>query len=109
MTDQFDIDQLRRGAAHTTAEIAQQPEVWRQVGQRIEASVRDVTTSLLAEPAARVLLTGAGTSAFAGEVLAPGLRVALGRRVEPVATTDMVASPRAYLTEDVPTLLVSFA
>ena len=109
MTNQSDIDHLRRGAAHTTAEIAQQPEVWRQVGQRIDASVRDLTAPLLAEPAARVVLTGAGTSAFAGEVLAPGLRVALGRRVEAVATTDMVASPREYLAEDVPTLLVSFA
>jgi tagatose-6-phosphate ketose/aldose isomerase len=109
MTNQSDIDHLRRGAAHTTAEIAQQPEVWRQVGRRIDASVRDLTASLLAEPAARVVLAGAGTSAFAGEVLAPGLRVALGRRVEAVATTDMVASPREYLSEDVPTLLVSFA
>lgn len=109
MTDQFDIDHLRRGAAHTTAEIAQQPEVWRQVGQRIDGSMRDFTAPLMAEPGTRVMLTGAGTSAFAGEVLAPGLRLALGRRVEAVATTDLVATPRAHLAENVPTLLVSFA
>ena len=93
MTDQSDIDHLRRGAAHTTAEIAQQPEVWRQVGQRIDGSMRDLTAPLLAEPGTRVMLTGAGTSAFAGEVLAPALRLALGRRVEAVATTDLVATP----------------
>ena len=109
MTDQFDIDHLRRGAAHTTAEIAQQPQVWRQVGQRIDGSVRDLAAPLLAEPGTRVMLTGAGTSAFAGEVLAPALRLASGRRVEAVATTDLVAAPRAYLAENVPTLLVSFA
>jgi tagatose-6-phosphate ketose/aldose isomerase len=109
MTDHLAIDDLRRGAAHTIAEINQQPKVWRQVGERVDASVRAFTAPVLDDRAARVVLTGAGTSAFAGEVLAPGLRRTLGRRVEAVATTDIVANPRECLGEDVPTLLVSFA
>ena len=57
----------------------------------------------------RLVLTGAGTSAFAGQVLAPVLSRQLARRVEAIPTTDIVASPRENFPADVPTLLVSFA
>ncbi|BFO18517.1 hypothetical protein SHKM778_49050 [Streptomyces sp. KM77-8] len=57
----------------------------------------------------RVVLTGAGTSAFAGQVLQPALARRLGRRVDAIPTTDLVADPRGCLAEDLPTLLVSFA
>jgi tagatose-6-phosphate ketose/aldose isomerase len=42
-------------------------------------------------------------------VAAPALSRLLDRRVDAVATTDIVSNPRLYLAEDVPTLLVSFA
>ena len=48
---------------------------------------------LVARPDLRIILTGAGSSAFAGEIAAPALRRHLGRRVEAIATTDIVASP----------------
>jgi tagatose-6-phosphate ketose/aldose isomerase len=64
---------------------------------------------LFARPDLRIVLTGAGTSAFAGEVLGPALARSLGRRVDAVATTDIVSNPRDVFAEDVPTLLVSFA
>ena len=101
-----------RGAAHTADEIAQQPDVWRQIA-REAASSRAATAAfldpILARERVRVILTGAGSSAFAGQVLAPMLGPRLGRRVDAVATTDLVATPRELLAEDVPTLLVSFA
>ena len=55
------------------------------------------------------MLTGAGTSAFIGEVAGPYLTGRLRRRVDAIATTDLVADPVELLAEDVPTLLVSFA
>ena len=58
---------------------------------------------------ARVVLTGAGSSAFAGEIVAPAIAQRTRARVDAVATTDIVATPRACFAEDVPTLLVSFA
>jgi tagatose-6-phosphate ketose/aldose isomerase len=92
----------------TILEIGQQPDAWREVA----AATDDATTVFLAEVAARpglrVILAGAGSSAFAGEIAAPALRRHLGRRVDAVATTDIVATPLDCLERDVPTLLVSF-
>jgi tagatose-6-phosphate ketose/aldose isomerase len=103
---------LDEGAAHTVREIAQQPALWREVDRIVSAS-RDSLDAflrpLVARRDLRVVLTGAGTSAFAGQVLQPALTRRLGRRVDAVATTDLVADPRGCLAEDVPTLLVSFA
>ncbi|CAM5512198.1 tagatose-6-phosphate ketose isomerase [Streptomyces violaceusniger] len=103
---------LDDGAVHTVREIAQQPALWREVDRIVSAS-RDsldpFLRPLVARGDLRVVLTGAGTSAFAGQVLQPALARRLGRRVDAVATTDLVADPRGCLAEDVPTLLVSFA
>jgi tagatose-6-phosphate ketose/aldose isomerase len=57
----------------------------------------------------RIVLTGAGTSAFVGECLAPALKQATRRRVDAVATTDLVGSPDSWLEAATPTLLLSFA
>jgi tagatose-6-phosphate ketose/aldose isomerase len=109
-----DLD--RRGAAHTAREIAQQPEVWRAV-HALVASRREALDAflqpLLARPDLRIVLTGAGSSAFIGQCLAPALLQQLGARpgirVEAIATTDIVSSPAQCLQPGVPTLLVSFA
>ena len=112
--DILDIDAAalqRAGAAHTAREIAQQPECWIRTaallrGQR--AAVQAFLAPLLADPRLRVILTGAGSSAFIGECLAPLLLQPLARRVEAIATTDLLSGPRQYLQPGVPTLLVSF-
>lgn len=100
------------GDGHTAREIAQQPGLWREVAReatRTGSTVDAFLHPLLGRPDLRIVLTGAGTSAFAGQVLAPVLSRQLGRRVEAVATTDLVSNPRECFFEDVPTLLVSFA
>lgn len=99
-------------AGATGREIAQQPQVWRRVAADLaarRASVEGFLAPLLALADLRIVLTGAGTSAFAGQLLAPALTARLHRRVEAVATTDIVSNPREAFAEDVPTLLVSFA
>jgi len=101
-----------RGAGHTAREIAQQPQLWREVERAVEARRAEAAAflrPLLAREDVRIILTGAGTSAFAGEVLAADLGRHLGRRVEAIATTDLVSNPREHLSGDQPTLLVSFA
>lgn len=107
--DTRDNQDVRQGAHWTSTEIAQQPRLWREVTTSGHEPTRAFLAPVLARPGLRVVLTGAGTSAFAGQVLAPGLGRRLGARVDAVATTDLVANPRDHLAPDVPTLLVSFA
>ncbi len=100
----------QREASHTATEIAQQPRLWRQVAaDPATAGARTFLHPLLQRPDLRVVVTGAGTSSFTGQVLAPELTRQHRRRVDAVPTTDIVSNPRGCFAEDVPTLLVSFA
>ena len=101
-----------QGGTWTAQEIARQPQCWRETlsllhsqRERIQAFLGPV----LARPGIRVILTGAGTSAYIGQCLLPLLLGRMAMRVEAIATTDLVASPRSWFQADVPTLLVSFA
>jgi len=108
----FVEESARQGGGATAREIAQQPSVWHEVNEMVDSRRDDIDAflrPLLANSDLRVVLTGAGTSAFAGEILAPALSWRTGRRVEAVATTDIVSNPEEYFAEDRPTLLVSFA
>lgn len=97
---------------NTAKEIIQQPDTWREsiknlIKNKIE--IKSFIDSFLSKKEFRIILTGAGTSAFAGEVCEPYLTSLLNKRVEAIATTDLVASPKSYFIKDIPTLLVSFA
>jgi tagatose-6-phosphate ketose/aldose isomerase len=100
------------GGIWTAREIAQQPAVWTKIERGIvrqAGALRAFLEPLLARRDLRIVLTGAGTSAFVGECLAPALKRRTQIRVDAVATTDLVCSPDAWLEPAVPTLLVSFA
>lgn len=92
----------------TILEIGQQPDVWREVAGRSDEETAAFLREVAGRPDLRVILTGAGSSAFVGEIAAPALRRHLGRRVEAIATTNIVASPLDHLERRTPTLLVSF-
>ncbi|GAC1674718.1 MAG: SIS domain-containing protein [Steroidobacteraceae bacterium] len=100
------------GGISTAREIAQQPVVWTEIENvitREAGALRVFLDPLLQRRDLRIVLTGAGTSAFVGECLAPALKRRTHRRVDAVATTDLVGSPDCWLEPAVPTLLVSFA
>lgn len=100
------------GSEATVREIAQQPEVWGEAAAIVAVRREELDAflaPLLERSDLRIVLTGAGTSAFVGEIAAPALSRLLGRRVDALATTDIVSNPRDYFAEDLPTLLVSFA
>jgi tagatose-6-phosphate ketose/aldose isomerase len=102
----------KKGAQWTAREIVQQPRIWQEVARLIaseSARVSSFLGPLLRKPELRIVLAGAGTSAFIGECLAPALAKHHKRWVSAVSTTDIVAGPASYLMPDVPTLLVSFA
>lgn len=96
----------------TAREIAQQPRLWRALAASTSsgaAAHRTFLDPVLARADLRIVLSGAGSSAFIGQMLAPALTGDLKRRVEALATTDIVSNPRQAFAEDVPTLMVSFA
>ena len=100
------------GASHTAREIAQQPAAWLQTQALLgaeQARIGAFLAPLLAREDLRIILTGAGSSAYIGQCLAPELLRVLRRRVEAIATTELVSGPRDYLQPNAPTLLVSFA
>jgi tagatose-6-phosphate ketose/aldose isomerase len=100
------------GAHWTAREILQQPQVWAQIGAQLtedRGRLAAFLTPLLQLPDLRIVLSGAGSSAYVGECLAPVLTRTLGRRVEAIATTDLVAAASGWLSAGTPTLLVSFA
>jgi tagatose-6-phosphate ketose/aldose isomerase len=100
------------GGYWTAREISQQPTLWPVIEGLIAADAaasRAFLNPLMRRSDLRIVLTGAGTSAFVGECVAPALARKSGLTVEAVATTDLVGSPMNWLKPRVPTLLVSFA
>lgn len=105
-------DLEKSGGYWTAREISQQPTVWIEVEsvmRRDAQALRNFLNPLLQRKELRIVLTGAGTSAFVGGCLAPALFRKTALRVDAVATTDLVGSPQSWLAPAVPTLLVSFA
>ena len=96
----------------TAKEIEQQPASWMRTHAYLAANairIREFLGPLLARDDLRIILTGAGTSAFVGACLAPSLSRILGRQLEAIPTTDLVSGPDQNFHRNVPTLLVSFA
>ena len=74
-----------------------------------QTSLQQFLAPIVGDPSARIVLTGAGTSAFIGQCLQPALSARLPCRVDAIATTDIVSAPQLWLKSAAPTLLVSFA
>ncbi|MEX0297883.1 MAG: SIS domain-containing protein [Kordiimonas sp.] len=107
-----ETDLQKQNGYWTAREIAQQPAMWAETAQSIEGERTTIEAWLkpiLNEKSLRIILTGAGTSAYAGKALAPHLTKELGRSVEAISTTDIVSNPDQFLLRDIPTLLVSYA
>ncbi|EPK7359069.1 SIS domain-containing protein [Kluyvera ascorbata] len=96
----------------TEEEIRQQPNCWiRSLSniEKIRADIDGFLAPLLAKEDLRIVLTGAGTSAFIGDIIAPWLASHTGKNISAVPTTDLVTNPMDYLNPAHPLLLISFA
>ncbi|EOA8955555.1 SIS domain-containing protein [Vibrio harveyi] len=102
----------QRNGVHTAQEISHQPQLWRALSTILEEqyeAIRDFLMPLLEQPDLRIILTGAGTSAFVGDAAAPFIQEGLRFQVESIPTTDLVSNPEQYLDPSRPTLVVSYA
>lgn len=89
-----------KGAEHTAREMCQQPDAWEEtlaLLQKQESKINAFIKPLLARKDVRIVFTGAGTSAYAGDMAAPYLREQAGLEAFSFATTDIVATPHQFL------------
>ena len=98
-------------ALFQAGEIAQQPASLLRTQELLRHQAVPIArflAPLLEQQDLRIILTGAGSSAFIGGALVPLLLQRLGRRVEAIPTTDLLSGPAQYFQQNVPTMLVSF-
>lgn len=97
------------GGIHTAREIAQQPQVWRKIWNIISNEKEELTSFLNQANFYKIILTGAGTSAYIGESLVGTYYRHVKDTVTAVPTTDLVSHPYDYFSKEEPLLLISFA
>lgn len=99
----------QRGAFNTASEIAQQPDVWLKIWDQVNDKKSEILDFLSENKFDRIILTGAGTSAYIGYSVLGTFKKSLCPYTEIISTTDIVSHPTTYLIPDIPTLMISFA
>lgn len=94
---------------NTANEINQQADTWLKTFDLVRNQKNELSRFI--EPfkkSGKIIFSGAGTSEFVGSTLVPMLQEKYFGRVHSIATTDIVADPKQYIspTEDI--LVVSF-
>lgn len=100
------------GATYTATEIYQQPRLWKEVYKIIndnKEEIKKINNKIKETENIRIVLTGAGTSAYVGDTAECYLLKITRKRVQSIATTDIVSNPQEFIEKDTPTILVSFA
>ncbi|MHC1480925.1 SIS domain-containing protein [Frateuria aurantia] len=74
-----EAEQLQRGYAHTLREILQQPETWGATARQLnDPDVCRLLDAIMQPAPNHIVLTGSGSSAYAGDTVAPLLQQTLG-------------------------------
>ncbi len=100
-------EQLALGYGHTLREIRQQPETWPDTVATLLGRADDLRLCL--EGAGSVVLTGSGSSLYAGECAAPALQPALHRPVAAFSAGQILTHPETCLPPSGAYLVVSLA
>ena len=98
-----------RKGIFTAEEIAQQPATWSKTIKQVAEVWEPLRDFIAKASGGDIILTGAGTSEYVGNSLYPALLQRQGGRIHSIGTTDIVATPEAYISPERKTLLVSFA
>lgn len=105
--DSKDLESL--GGIHTAREIAQQPATWLKTWELVKSNQTALKAFLEAEDYHKIILTGAGTSAYIGESLVGSFQRNTKHCVSAIPTTNLVSHPYDYLSKEESILLISFA
>jgi len=108
----FTLSELQENEGYLTAkEIAQQPKLWQKTWQLVHDQREKLSAFLntaFIQDSLTVILTGAGTSAFIGNVLQGPFQKNTNKITRAIATTDLILHPEQYFNRKA-TLLISFA
>ena len=94
------------GYHYTLREICQQPPTWSETARRLKDSRVAIQHSL--EGCERILITGSGSSQYAGECVAPALRNDLNVPVDVQGGGELLLCPKASVAGE-RTLMISLA
>ena len=113
LLDATEDERTKGGFGQTIEEIVQQPVTWLDTAARA-VDQRSALQTLLGrdrhETGIRsLMLTGSGSSLYAGECVAPALQSELDLPVRAIAGGDLLTHPRAAVLPGRPSLLVSIA
>jgi tagatose-6-phosphate ketose/aldose isomerase len=112
LADQPAEVQERLGYADTLREICQQPETWldtaRDMAKYGPRLARFLGEAGIADRRGALVLTGSGSSLYAGACVGPALQAALGIPVHVLAAGDLLTHPRHALPPTRPCVAVSF-
>ena len=99
------------GSEYTSREIWNQPEVWQYTFQKILKDQMSISGffDTAVNKSSRIILTGAGTSAYIGLSIEGTFQKLTGRTTVSVPTTHLVTHAADYLDSKQHTLLISFA
>ncbi len=90
----------------TWREIHQQPQVWANWASELEVQALDISAWIDDRRIEEIWFSGAGTSAFIGDILSAGAFA--NRRCISVPTTDFVAEPSSWLSRQGRILNIQF-
>ena len=99
-------------AFFTDTEIFRQPELWAKISddfKSIKSNLKKFFERVFSNENIQVILTGAGTSAFIGDVLLGSFSKNLYDATTAIATTDLITHPEIYFNKNKEYLLISFA
>ncbi len=106
----LEIENLKSlGAIDTAREISQQPEIWLKIWDLIKNQQKALNSFIQDHQYDKIILTGAGTSAYIGESLEGTFYRNLHHNVTAIPTTHLVSHPYDYLSGNESILLISFA
>lgn len=99
------------GGLHTAREIAGQPDLWIKIFEKLVNEESRIIPFLKTafKDSKKIILTGAGTSAFIGYSVEGTMQRKTGITTLSVATTHLVSHPYDYLDKETTTLIISFA
>jgi D-galactosamine 6-phosphate deaminase/isomerase len=108
-----DEERRARGYEHTLREICQQPVTWIETASALASDsgrlARVMDSAGILRPGGTMILTGSGSSLYAGECLALPLQEALGVSVQAVPAGTLLTHPHGSVPLADPYLVVSFA